>query len=275
MYGAVSSARTKKIGWARGIAVALACATLAVVSLNANHAKPFTTQLTTSGPSHPLREVLEGLVPVGTSPREVWKEIVQRVENYVPNNKTGGASGTGQTSGLGFDPAPSFPDKSEMTLQDWRSLVPGPHHMINGRVPPGIPVGTNSTILDLEKIDGTCFVTWHIPGRPVGYRTPIHVHPRPQEVCVTRGAVLTMIEGREDTVNSAGECFLMPQMTKMANLAIGTNETEDQATGYEDFDVFRVPIWEPEWVVIEPDHLDLQGAQFVREDGCMKEVQMM
>jgi len=181
-----------------------------------------------------------------------------------------------------------------MKLSDWRKLVPGDHHLINGKVPPGIPIGTNSTILDIEVILGTCFVTWNIPGRFVGFRTPIHVHPRPQEVCVRTGAVLTMIDGRDDTINGAGECFLMPQsacrrlprrtircrrlirrMTKMANLAIGGNDTVEGDVGYTDFDVFRVPRYEPEWVVIEPDHLDLQGAQFVREDGCMHDVHVM
>lgn len=50
---------------------------------------------------------------------------------------------------------------------------------------------------------------------------------------------------------------MMPKMTKMMNLAIGTNETKEVESGYTDFDPFRVPIHEPEWVVVEADHLDL------------------
>lgn len=172
-------------------------------------------------------------------------------------------------TGLGFDPAPMYPNKSEMTLAEWRALIPEPHDKINGEVPPGIPVATNSTLLDLHKVEkGTCFVSWWIPGRLVGYRTPIHFHPRPQEVCVVSGALLTMIEGREPQEHRAGECFMMPQMTKMLNLAIGTNVTQKEEVGYTDFDIFRVPDGEPEWVVIEPNHLDIQGEQFVRGDGC-------
>ena len=45
-------------------------------------------------------------------------------------------------------------------------------------------------------------------------------------------------------------------------------ETKEGESGYTDFDMFRVPKDEPEWVVVEPDHLDLQGSQFVRDNGC-------
>ena len=108
---------------------------------------------------------------------------------------------------LGFDPAPMYPDKSQMTLENWRSLIPEPHDQINGKIPPGIPIATNTSLLDLKRVGDTCFVTWWIPGRLVGYRTPIHVHPRPQEVCVASGAVKTMIEGREDVLANAFSCL--------------------------------------------------------------------
>lgn len=164
-------------------------------------------------------------------------------------------------SGLGFTPWAS--GSKPFSLAEWRALVPEPHDQINGRVPPGIPIPTNSTRLSAQLVNDVCFVNWWIPGRPRGYRTPIHVHPRPQTVCVVSGAVMTIADGMPDELHTAGECYLMPAMTKMVNLAVGNGS---DGMGYTDFDTFRVPLGEPEWVVVEPGPiLAAQDLQFVRD----------
>merc|ERR1712187_356092 len=67
--------------------------------------------------------------------------------------------------------------------------------------------------------------------------------------------VLNIVEGRNDTMYSAGDCYVTPAFTKMVNYNIGK-------VSYTDHDIFRVPAGETDWVVIEPGHLDLQDAEF-------------
>jgi len=138
-----------------------------------------------------------------------------------------------------------------------RARIPLPHDTINGKVPPGIPSGALSDIVSSEWHEGQLFLVYAISGRQPGYRTPIHVHPRPQTVCITEGMVLNIVEGRKDTVYVAGDCYVMPALTKMVNYNIGN-------VSYKDHDIFRIPAGETDWVVIEPGHLDLQSAEFNR-----------
>lgn len=136
-----------------------------------------------------------------------------------------------------------------------RASIPLPHDTINGKLPPGIPSGARSDIVSSEWHERELFVVYAISGRQPGYRTPIHVHPRPQTVCLLEGTVLNIVEGRNDTMYSAGDCYVMPALTKMVNYNIGN-------VSYKDHDIFRVPAGETDWVVIEPGSLDLQGDEF-------------
>ena len=160
-------------------------------------------------------------------------------------------------SGLGRDPFPGVP-RPITSLCEWRKLVPEPHDMINGAKPPGIPAAVNSSVLQETVVDNVTFINWWIPGRAPGYRTPIHFHPRPQVVCVVSGHIMTIIDGLGNMTHGPGDCYLMPQLRKMVNIALGPEAT------YTDFDTFRVPYGEPEWVVVEPSALDMQGGQFAR-----------
>lgn len=146
------------------------------------------------------------------------------------------------------DSAPEF-------VANIRASIPLPHDTINGKVPPGIPNGARSDIVSSEWHEGELFVVYLISGRQPGYRTPIHVHPRPQTVCLLSGTVLNIMEGHNDTMYSAGDCYVMPALTKMVNYNIGN-------VSYTDHDIFRVPAGETDWVVIEPDHLDMQYDEF-------------
>jgi len=93
--------------------------------------------------------------------------------------------------------------------------------------------------------------------RNVGERVPIHIHPFAGLSCITTHGGFTettiVAEGEEDWQLPSGKCYTMPPFTKLGPYNGG---------GYTVTDTFVWDACYPIWVVIEPQALNVQDAQF-------------
>ncbi len=126
--------------------------------------------------------------------------------------------------------------------------------LINGAVPPGEILAANSTIVSLDYENGLYFATWKIT-RPPGFRTPVHIHPRPLWMCLAAGCVRDDLEGYEPREFCAPDCWWSPSNTKMSSLTIG-NVTKEE---YDMFILDELPNGDhiPDWLITEPGYADI------------------
>jgi len=141
---------------------------------------------------------------------------------------------------------------------------------VNGKVPPGNPAISQYDMEWTNVQYGTPQQASHWfygrmrwsdneNKRVKGDRVPIHVHPFPGLSCITTYDAEPSIiwaEGEEDFLLPSGTCYSMPPMKKLGPQSPG---------GYTVKDTFVYDTCYPLWVVIEPEHTDVQDNQFVFE----------
>ena len=117
--------------------------------------------------------------------------------------------------------------------------------VINGRSLPGIIKGlTNTkTLVDEIRPDGQRILAVRGTRLP-GTRVPIHVHDHSGLTCVISGQITDYVEGEDDQVFEAGDCYYMPDQTPMSAANLGKEPVIL-------IDIFVLPPGEPPMRVIE------------------------
>lgn len=124
--------------------------------------------------------------------------------------------------------------------------------LINGSVPPGqiarsLHEERLSQGLDGQGNEMLVMRTTRAPGT----RTPAHRHDFGGTTCVLEGEMTLFLEGAEPRRAPAGTCYYMPSGRSMVGANTGTVNAVM-------LDVFKVPVGQPVWTVVESGARELQ-----------------
>ena len=117
--------------------------------------------------------------------------------------------------------------------------------VINGKSLPGIikSLTNTKTLIDEIRPDGQRILAVRGTRLP-GTRVPIHVHDHSGLTCVVSGQITDFVEGEDNQIFEAGDCYYMPDQTPMSAANLGKEPVIL-------VDIFVLPPGEPPMRIIE------------------------